>query len=100
MNFKLSIFSIVLSIILGFLLAYLSIAMQKKSVYFLAHVKTKRWRTLIFLGIYLMRYSIYCLILIPAFLYVSLSPLFVIISFTLFFTIIIWYYNKEQKVVK
>lgn len=90
MKNNISLFSAILGVILGFVLAYLSTFMQDKTTSLLKKTKKNKVKTFLFIVIYLTRYSIYAIILFVSLKYLSANLIFAIISFNIFFILLIW----------
>lgn len=90
MKNNISLFSAILGVILGFVLAYLSTFMQDKTTSLLKKTKKNKVKTFFFIVIYLTRYSIYAIILFVSLKYLSANLIFAIISFNIFFILLIW----------
>lgn len=90
MKNNISLFSAILGVILGFVLAYLSTFMQDKTTSLLKKTKENKVKTFLFIVIYLTRYSIYAIILFVSLKYLSANLIFAIISFNIFFILLIW----------
>lgn len=97
MKNNISLFSASLGVILGFVLAYLSTFMQDKTTSLINKAKKNKIRTFLFIIIYLTRYLIYAIILFVSLKFLSANLIFAIISFNIFFILLIW---KKSNLLK